>query len=67
MRKLLLVSLFIVSGCCPLVKPSQTMLSTVGVEYRTYVENDTTLSEDDKRIRLQNLDSYARAVHEASK
>jgi hypothetical protein len=39
--------------------------TTVGPEYQAYVQADPTLNPEQKTDRLQNLDSFRRAVEEA--
>jgi hypothetical protein len=41
--------------------------SVILPEYKDYVENDNTLSEDSKRIRKQTADSFQNLIDESKK
>ena len=59
--------LAVAAGCCPLARPAKIFLQSVGSEYTEYVRKDTRLSADAKRIRLQHVVSFRRAVEEANR
>ena len=62
----LLLGVLFVAGCCPLAIPSKTFLDSVGAEYETYVRQDASLSDQRKSIRLDQVTSFRRAVHQAN-
>lgn len=49
------------------VDADELTLNAISPEYRRYVENDPTMSEDDKNLRYANLDSWAYRVEQAKK
>ena len=64
-------SVLFLAGCCPavghLAGANQLFISTAGGEYENYVRADTSLSDLQKQIRYQQVDSFRRATAEALK
>ena len=58
--------LLLIWGCCPLARPARLFLKSVGTEYSDYVKADPNLSDDDRRVRIQHVKSFSRAVEEAN-
>lgn len=71
-RGLLIVvsCVFLFSGCAlnkEFVKAVDGYANTFIPEYKTYIQNDTSLSEDTKRIRTQSADKFLETVTNAMK
>lgn len=55
-------------GCKSIpVQPARTFYNAVGTPYLRYVEADTNLTDDQKRIRRQAVASFDRLLKEAEK
>ena len=71
MRKLILLMILLVcSGCMttssrnPLYEPAKRVNETIMPEYRKYVQQDKTLTEDQKRFRKANADAFGMLLRE---
>lgn len=52
-----------VGGCCGALQgPAELFLLGVGTEYKAYVEDDGDLDDRERRIRLQHVQSFEKAV-----
>jgi len=72
MRKLLVsvAVLGLVAGCSlnvQFVRSVDEYTKVILPEYRTYVQKDTTLDEDTKRIRSQTADRFQLLIDDAKK
>jgi len=72
MRKLLvsIAALGLIAGCSlqmQFVKSVDEYTRVILPEYRTYVQKDTTLDEDTKRIRAQTADRFQMLIDDAKK
>jgi hypothetical protein len=64
---LILIAFFYVGCSCnkPFVAGVDDYATTILPDYRAYVQNDESITEDSKRIRIQTADSFRALIDEA--
>ena len=67
MKKAILIPLLFLFGCTAnkiFVKAVDGYTTVILPEYKTYIQNDSTLNDDTKRIRIQTADKFQQLVDE---
>jgi len=60
-------AVYLLTGCQPdkiYYDAANSMMSSMGQEYTNYVKNDANLTENQKRIRYENVESFIKATKE---